>query len=49
MAGAGGAADRCRTVARRLALRAAPTERCLFIGDEVSAKAIRGKFGGHGG
>ncbi|HEY7829668.1 MAG TPA: sugar transferase [Solirubrobacteraceae bacterium] len=39
----------CRTVARRLALRAAPTERCLFIGDEVSAKAIRGKFGGHGG
>jgi exopolysaccharide biosynthesis polyprenyl glycosylphosphotransferase len=39
----------CRTVARWLALRMSPVERCLFIGDEVSAKAIRGKFAGHCG
>jgi exopolysaccharide biosynthesis polyprenyl glycosylphosphotransferase len=38
-----------RTVARWLALRMAPAERCLFIGDEVSARAIRGKFAGHCG
>jgi exopolysaccharide biosynthesis polyprenyl glycosylphosphotransferase len=35
-----------RAVARSLALRMAPTERCLFIGDEASANAIRGKLGG---
>ncbi len=39
----------CRAVARTLALRMAPTERCLFIGDELSASAIRGKLGGPGG
>jgi exopolysaccharide biosynthesis polyprenyl glycosylphosphotransferase len=38
-----------RTAARALALRIAPAERCLFVGDEVSAEAIRSKLGGHGG
>jgi exopolysaccharide biosynthesis polyprenyl glycosylphosphotransferase len=38
-----------RTVARALALRIAPAERCLFIGDETSAAAIRSKLSGHGG
>jgi exopolysaccharide biosynthesis polyprenyl glycosylphosphotransferase len=38
-----------RTVARWLALRMSPVERCLFIGDEVSAQAIRGKFASHCG
>jgi exopolysaccharide biosynthesis polyprenyl glycosylphosphotransferase len=34
---------------RALALRLAPAERCLFIGDEVSAETIRSKLTGHGG
>ncbi|HMD51847.1 MAG TPA: exopolysaccharide biosynthesis polyprenyl glycosylphosphotransferase [Solirubrobacteraceae bacterium] len=38
-----------RTAARMLALRVSPAERCLFIGDEVSAEAIRSKLTGHGG
>jgi len=38
-----------RAVARALALRVAPTERCLFIGDELSAETIRAKLTGHGG
>ncbi len=38
-----------RTFARMIALRVSPIERCLFIGDEVSADAIRAKLSGHGG
>jgi exopolysaccharide biosynthesis polyprenyl glycosylphosphotransferase len=38
-----------RTISRGLALRIAPSERCLFIGDEVSAETIRSKLSGHGG
>jgi len=38
-----------RAIARALALRAAPTERCLFIGDAELAEAIRPKLNGHGG
>jgi exopolysaccharide biosynthesis polyprenyl glycosylphosphotransferase len=38
-----------RTVARALALRLAPAERCLFIGDEQSATTICAKLSGHGG
>jgi exopolysaccharide biosynthesis polyprenyl glycosylphosphotransferase len=38
-----------RALARMFALWIAPTERCLFIGDEVSAGMIRAKLGGHGG
>jgi exopolysaccharide biosynthesis polyprenyl glycosylphosphotransferase len=38
-----------RTVARALALRIAPVERCLFIGDQTSANAIRSKLTEHGG
>jgi exopolysaccharide biosynthesis polyprenyl glycosylphosphotransferase len=38
-----------RSVARLLALWASPTERCLFIGDEVSAGTVRAKLGTHGG
>jgi exopolysaccharide biosynthesis polyprenyl glycosylphosphotransferase len=34
----------CRSVARVLALAIAPTERCLFIGDEMSAATIRSKL-----
>src|ERR1700683_3123885 len=37
-----------RAVSRALALRLAPAERCLFIGDELSAETIRSKLG-HGG
>jgi exopolysaccharide biosynthesis polyprenyl glycosylphosphotransferase len=37
-----------RTLARALALRIAPVERCLFIGDEAAAETIRAKLG-HGG
>jgi exopolysaccharide biosynthesis polyprenyl glycosylphosphotransferase len=37
-----------RAVARAVALRLAPMERCLFIGDGVSAETIRSKLG-HGG
>jgi exopolysaccharide biosynthesis polyprenyl glycosylphosphotransferase len=38
-----------RTVARAIALRTAPAERCLLIGDEASAAMIRCKLTGHGG
>ncbi len=38
-----------RALARAVALRVSPAERCLFIGDEVSAEAIRAKLSGHGG
>jgi exopolysaccharide biosynthesis polyprenyl glycosylphosphotransferase len=38
-----------RAVARSLALRIAPAERCLFIGDASAAKTIRSKLIGHGG
>ncbi len=38
-----------RAGSRVLALRLAPAERCLFIGDEVSAETIRSKLTGHGG
>src|SRR5947209_5236823 len=39
----------CRAVARASAMRLAPTERCLFIGDERSAEMVRAKLSGHGG
>jgi exopolysaccharide biosynthesis polyprenyl glycosylphosphotransferase len=39
----------CRAGARALALRIAPVERCLFIGDELSAETIRAKLAAHGG
>ena len=38
-----------RAGARAMALRVSPVERCLFIGDEVSAETIRAKLTGHGG
>ncbi len=38
-----------RTGARAIALRAAPVERCLFIGDADAAQTIRSKFADHGG
>jgi exopolysaccharide biosynthesis polyprenyl glycosylphosphotransferase len=38
-----------RSTARALALRIVPAERCLFIGDQSSAKTIRSKLAGHGG
>ncbi len=38
-----------RTIARAFALRVAPTERCLFIGDAELAEAIRPKLTTHGG
>ena len=38
-----------RSVARVLALAVAPTERCLFIGDEMSAATIRSKLECNGG
>jgi len=38
-----------RAGSRMLALRLAPAERCLFIGDEASAETIRSKLTGHGG
>src|SRR5271165_4510746 len=38
-----------RAGSRALALRIAPAERCLFIGDEASAETIRSKLTGHGG
>ncbi len=38
-----------RGSARAIALRIAPAERCLFIGDPVSAETIRSKLSGHGG
>jgi len=38
-----------RASARAIALRLAPVERCLFVGDEASAQTIRSKLTGHGG
>jgi exopolysaccharide biosynthesis polyprenyl glycosylphosphotransferase len=38
-----------RTIARAVALRTAPVERCLFVGDAESARTIRSKLGDHGG
>jgi exopolysaccharide biosynthesis polyprenyl glycosylphosphotransferase len=38
-----------RTAARALALRIAPVERCLLIGDADAARTIRSKLSGHGG
>jgi exopolysaccharide biosynthesis polyprenyl glycosylphosphotransferase len=38
-----------RASSRAISLRIAPAERCLFIGDEVSAETIRSKLSGHGG
>jgi len=38
-----------RAVSRALALRVAPVERCLFIGDRVSAETIRSKLCARGG
>ena len=37
-----------RAVSRSISLRLAPAERCLFIGDEVSAEALRAKLSGGG-
>jgi exopolysaccharide biosynthesis polyprenyl glycosylphosphotransferase len=39
----------CRAAARRIALRIAPHERCLFIGDERSAQVVGAKLSGHSG
>jgi exopolysaccharide biosynthesis polyprenyl glycosylphosphotransferase len=38
-----------RTFARAIALRIAPVERCLFIGDADAAETIRSKLADHGG
>jgi exopolysaccharide biosynthesis polyprenyl glycosylphosphotransferase len=38
-----------RGLARSLALKMTPSERCLFIGDEASARTIRAKLACHGG
>ncbi len=38
-----------RALARALALHLSPTERCLFIGDDLSAETIRAKLTDHGG
>jgi len=38
-----------RAVSRAVALWMAPAERCLFIGDEMSAETIRSKLTGHAG
>ena len=38
-----------RAAARALALYLAPVERCLFVGDEASARTIRSKLTGHRG
>ena len=38
-----------RTLARTTALRLSPAERCLFVGDEVSAGTISSKLTDHGG
>jgi exopolysaccharide biosynthesis polyprenyl glycosylphosphotransferase len=38
-----------RTLARAVALRVAPAERCLLIGDPAAARTIRSKLGDHGG
>jgi len=38
-----------RACARALALRLAPVERCLLVGDEASARTVRAKLDGHHG
>ena len=38
-----------RATSRAISLRISPAERCLFIGDDVSAETIRSKLTGHGG
>ena len=38
-----------RAASRALSLRLAPTERCIFIGDPMSAEAIKTKLEGHCG
>ncbi|HWY90153.1 MAG TPA: exopolysaccharide biosynthesis polyprenyl glycosylphosphotransferase [Solirubrobacteraceae bacterium] len=38
-----------RSMARAAVLRVVPAERCLFIGDQTSAKTIRSKLVGHRG
>lgn len=38
-----------RALARTLALRIAPPERCLFIGDAAAARTVCSKLTGHGG
>lgn len=38
-----------RSAARAFSLRVAPAERCLFIGDEMSAETIRSKLACNGG
>jgi exopolysaccharide biosynthesis polyprenyl glycosylphosphotransferase len=38
-----------RATARVIALRIGPVERCLFIGDERSARVVGSKLTGHGG
>jgi exopolysaccharide biosynthesis polyprenyl glycosylphosphotransferase len=38
-----------RGAARAIALRAAPVERCLFVGDREAARTIRSKLGDHHG
>jgi exopolysaccharide biosynthesis polyprenyl glycosylphosphotransferase len=38
-----------RATARVIALRLSPAERCLFIGDERSARVVGAKLTGHGG
>jgi exopolysaccharide biosynthesis polyprenyl glycosylphosphotransferase len=38
-----------RSASRAISLRIAPAERCLFIGDELSAETIRAKLTGHSG
>jgi exopolysaccharide biosynthesis polyprenyl glycosylphosphotransferase len=38
-----------RATARVIALRISPVERCLFIGDERSARVVGSKLTGHGG
>jgi exopolysaccharide biosynthesis polyprenyl glycosylphosphotransferase len=48
-AGLAGLLILARAAARALALRLAPPERCLFIGDEASAQMVRSKLGGKGG
>jgi exopolysaccharide biosynthesis polyprenyl glycosylphosphotransferase len=38
-----------RALARAIALRVSPVERCLFVGDEASARTIRSKLTDHRG
>lgn len=38
-----------RKLARSVALRVTPAERCLLIGDDAAARAIQAKLTGHGG